>query len=89
MFKVVKTGKKTAKKGILAYFPNQVATIAHETLGWKRMITKPTFVGPDFTRRPVKYERHDSKNSLVVFTLTLDQIYPAYGIEIQESEYHT
>ncbi|KAF3940990.1 hypothetical protein ABW19_dt0209266 [Dactylella cylindrospora] len=39
MFKVVKTGKKTQKKG------------------WKRMITKPTFVGPDFTRRPVKYER--------------------------------
>ena len=39
MFKVVKTGKKTAKKG------------------WKRMITKPTFVGSDFTRRPVKYER--------------------------------
>ncbi len=32
MFKVVKTGKKTAKKS------------------WKRMITKPTFVGPDFTR---------------------------------------
>jgi ribosome biogenesis protein NSA2 len=25
--------------------------------GWKRMITKPTFVGNDFTRRPVKYER--------------------------------
>ncbi|KAJ9501041.1 Ribosome biogenesis protein [Exophiala xenobiotica] len=24
---------------------------------WKRMITQPTFVGPDFTRRPVKYER--------------------------------
>jgi ribosome biogenesis protein NSA2 len=24
---------------------------------WKRMITKPTFVGNDFTRRPVKYER--------------------------------
>ena len=39
MFKVVKTGKKTAKKA------------------WKRMITQPTFVGPDFTRRPVKYER--------------------------------
>ncbi|KAI4213018.1 MAG: hypothetical protein LQ351_004362 [Letrouitia transgressa] len=39
MFRVVKTGKKTAKKS------------------WKRMITKPTFVGPDFTRRPVKYER--------------------------------
>ena len=39
MFKVVKTGKKTAKKS------------------WKRMITKPTFVGPEFSRRPVKYER--------------------------------
>ncbi|KAF4629323.1 hypothetical protein G7Y89_g8824 [Cudoniella acicularis] len=39
MFKVVKTGKKTAKKG------------------WKRMIAKPTFVGPDSTRRLVKYER--------------------------------
>lgn len=39
MFKVVTTGKKTAKKS------------------WKRMVTKPTFVGPDFTRRPVKYER--------------------------------
>lgn len=25
--------------------------------GWKRMVTKPTFVGQDFTRRPVKYER--------------------------------
>jgi ribosome biogenesis protein NSA2 len=24
---------------------------------WKRMVAKPTFVGPDFTRRPVKYER--------------------------------
>ena len=35
MFKVVKTGKKTAKKS------------------WKRMITKPTFVGPEFSRRPV------------------------------------
>ncbi|KXX76861.1 Ribosome biogenesis protein nsa2 [Madurella mycetomatis] len=39
LFKVVKTGKKTQKKG------------------WKRVVTKPTFVGPDFTRRPVKYER--------------------------------
>ncbi|KAL9111965.1 MAG: hypothetical protein Q9227_003585 [Pyrenula ochraceoflavens] len=39
MFKVVKTGKKTAKKS------------------WKRMITKPTFVGLEYTRRPVKYER--------------------------------
>ncbi len=24
---------------------------------WKRMITQPTFVGPDFTRRNPKYER--------------------------------
>jgi ribosome biogenesis protein NSA2 len=39
MFKVVKTGKKTAKKA------------------WKRMITKPTFVGADYTRRNPKHER--------------------------------
>lgn len=26
-------------------------------IGVPRMITRPTFVGPDFTRRPVKYER--------------------------------
>ncbi|CAC9895366.1 unnamed protein product [Aureobasidium pullulans] len=55
MFKVVKTGKKTAKKS------------------WKRMITKPTFVGPDFTRRPVKYERFVSSlpsNSSGTFVLT-------------------
>lgn len=37
VFSVVKTGKKTAKKG------------------WKRMITKPTFVGPDFTRRTLLF----------------------------------
>ncbi|KAI9712918.1 MAG: Ribosome biogenesis protein [Chrysothrix sp. TS-e1954] len=24
---------------------------------WKRVVNVPTFVGPDFTRRPVKYER--------------------------------
>lgn len=40
MFKVVKTGKKTAKKS------------------WKRMVTKPTFVGGTYTRTPVKYERY-------------------------------
>lgn len=34
-----------------------VKTGKRQTKAWKRMITKPTFVGPDFTRRPVKYER--------------------------------
>ncbi|KAH8820094.1 TGF beta-inducible nuclear protein-like protein 1 [Xylogone sp. PMI_703] len=34
-----------------------VKTGKRQKKGWKRMITKPTFVGPDFTRRPVKYER--------------------------------
>lgn len=24
---------------------------------WKRMVTKVTFVGPSFTRKPPKYER--------------------------------
>jgi ribosomal protein S8E len=90
MFKVVKTGKKTAKKGISdlpcwkacqatqilfdcpqipahmwkhampsrTTWPDRLwSIIINRFLGWKRMITKPTFVGPDFTRRPVKYER--------------------------------
>ncbi|KAI1348243.1 ribosome biogenesis protein nsa2 [Xylaria sp. FL0043] len=34
-----------------------VATGKRKSKGWKRMVTMPTFVGPDFTRRPVKYER--------------------------------
>lgn len=34
-----------------------IATGKRKGKGWKRMVTKPTFVGPDFTRRPVKYER--------------------------------
>ncbi|KAI0099079.1 ribosome biogenesis protein nsa2 [Nemania sp. FL0031] len=34
-----------------------IATGKRRNKGWKRMVTKPTFVGPDFTRRPVKYER--------------------------------
>jgi ribosome biogenesis protein NSA2 len=25
--------------------------------GWKRMVTKATFVGENFTRKPVKFER--------------------------------
>lgn len=49
VFKVVKTGAKTHKKG------------------WKRMVTKPTFVGPDFTRRPVKFERFIRPVSSTVF----------------------
>ena len=91
MFKVVKTGKKTAKKGMsdhpfeTPFRPCECLSICSQMpthnciekqpclrgwvaeqaekynieqfLGWKRMITKPTFVGPDFTRRPVKYER--------------------------------
>ncbi|RYP75698.1 hypothetical protein DL771_002185 [Monosporascus sp. 5C6A] len=34
-----------------------VNTGKRKNKSWKRMVTKPTFVGPDFTRRPVKYER--------------------------------
>ncbi|BFZ62260.1 Ribosome bioproteinsis protein [Saitoella coloradoensis] len=34
-----------------------VRTGKSKTKSWKRMITKATFVGEGFTRRPVKYER--------------------------------
>ena len=38
---------------------------------WKRMVTKPTFVGPGFTRKPPKYERfiRPSGNSIHFFKL--------------------
>lgn len=35
---------------------------------WKRMVTKPTFVGPDFTRRNPKYERFIRPMGLREFT---------------------
>lgn len=41
---------------------------------WKRMITKPTFVGPDFTRRPVKYERFIRPMGLRTFAFSSFQI---------------
>ncbi|CAG8567528.1 828_t:CDS:2 [Paraglomus occultum] len=34
-----------------------IKTGKHKTKQWKRMITKPTFVGEGFTRKPPKYER--------------------------------
>ncbi|XP_058786867.1 uncharacterized protein LOC131661358 [Vicia villosa] len=34
-----------------------VRTGKRKTKQWKRMVTKTTFVGPDFTRKPPKYER--------------------------------
>ncbi|OJD24759.1 ribosome biogenesis protein NSA2 [Blastomyces percursus] len=46
-------------KGISEEEMFKVVTTGKKTSkkSWKRMITKPTFVGADFTRRPVKYER--------------------------------
>lgn len=79
MFKVVKTGKKIAKKGwkrmitkptfgesfdiesahVLSFIPSPHFTIAHSisSLTVTAANLFPTPVGPDFTRRPVKYER--------------------------------
>lgn len=46
-------------KGISEEDAFKVVTTGKKThkKSWKRMITKPTFVGEGFTRRPVKYER--------------------------------
>ena len=56
MLLLVKTGKKTAKKSwkrmiVSPYTPPAQGTLAQYAQ------TKPTFVGPGFTRRPVKFER--------------------------------
>ena len=53
------------------------------------MITKPTFVGPGFTRRPVKYEVCTAIAQWTKRTLTLDPaLHQAYGIALQEAERH-
>ncbi|PVH98134.1 ribosome biogenesis protein NSA2 [Periconia macrospinosa] len=46
-------------KGISEEDAFKVVTTGKKThkKSWKRMITKPTFVGEGFTRRPVKFER--------------------------------
>jgi len=49
---------------------------------WKRVITKPTFVGEGFTRRPVKVTLR-----IGVTRLTIDgAIYPSDGITDEEGE---
>ena len=59
--------KKKIQLSLFSYDENvnQVTSKAADTLSlisfaakqWKRMITKATFVGPAFTRKPPKYER--------------------------------
>lgn len=54
---------------------------------WKRMITKPTFVGPDFTRRPVKYERFVSYRVPLDINLSLmSSVDTTDGSSIQEGQ---
>lgn len=56
---------------------------------WKRMITKPTFVGPGFTRRPVKYEVRTAIAQRTERILTVDPaLHQTYGIALQEGERH-
>ena len=51
---------------------------------WKRVITKPTFVGPDFTRRPVKYEVIEQR-TIRIGNQVLNSglaFYPTHGIAL-------
>jgi ribosome biogenesis protein NSA2 len=52
---------------------------------WKRMITKPTFVGNDFTRRPVKYERFIRPMGLRYKKCNVTQYVLSYGEEFPPS----
>ena len=49
--------------------------------GWKRVITKPTFVGPDFTRQNPKRERYVPCFWIAykMVTYTASQVYPPAG----------
>ncbi|KAK9170307.1 hypothetical protein Syun_002447 [Stephania yunnanensis] len=60
MFRVIRTGKRKIRKRNIPGigFPGQKLANAHFCAKqWKRMVTKATFVGPSFTRKPPKYER--------------------------------
>jgi len=68
VFKVVKTGTKNCERPF-CHFPLFLASGTHPFLlflitlppflakQWKRMVSKVTFVGEGFTRKPPKYER--------------------------------
>ncbi len=65
IFKVVKTGKKTQKKGWKRMITKPTVRVSSPQyhfyipllLPSLTYFSVPQFVGPDFTRRPVKYER--------------------------------
>lgn len=53
VFKVLRTGKKRS----ILFWLNCESIMNLLEKAWKRMITKVTFVGETFTRKPPKYER--------------------------------
>ena len=55
VFRVIKTGKRKRK----IYPSSSSVSLIVNTTGnaWKRMVTKVTYVGEGFTRKPPKYER--------------------------------
>ena len=61
MFKVIKTGKRRGKFAVwrcpppLPFIPGPCAYSTAKS--WKRMITKVTYVGENYTRKPPKFER--------------------------------
>lgn len=59
MFKVIKSGKRQSNPQKCFLLTLQSFNFYSFNLekAWKRQITKVTFVGPNFTRKPPKYER--------------------------------
>jgi ribosome biogenesis protein NSA2 len=65
MFKVIKTGKRQSSyliSFLLNFFqfvviPSLDLILCSTEKSWKRMVTKVTYVGEGFTRKPPKYER--------------------------------
>ncbi|TXG58139.1 hypothetical protein EZV62_015968 [Acer yangbiense] len=55
MFKVIRTGKR--RSIIMKISDSHHLFLPFAAKQWKRMVTKATFVGPGFTRKPPKYER--------------------------------
>jgi ribosome biogenesis protein NSA2 len=54
VFRVVQSGKRRSKQLNFSLINNKLLMLEK---AWKRLVTKPCFVGEGFTRKPPKFER--------------------------------
>lgn len=98
MFKVVKTGKRKGTRAAvdlnIHYLLIAIPLLANILAkSWKRMITKVTFVGEGFTRKPPKVwftaigslDATDGVGLITLSVLIVREVYSAHKFAVQES----